>query len=89
MRKPEDIVGKDALIQLAFWGYAVMPTAENVRMAARISELEVGLRRAIHLIEVIRPIAMWPLDDDEAIYTDQWASATLALVREALAGSGK
>jgi len=50
----------------------------------RIAELEAGLRRAIHLIEVMRPISMWPVEDQDAIHTEEWASLTLQLVRDAL-----
>ena len=53
---------------------------------ARITELEVGLRRAIHLVETISPRVMWPMDDEDTLYNEQWASLTLELVREALAG---
>ena len=53
---------------------------------ARIAELEAGLRRAIHLVETIRPLVMWPMDDEDTLYNEQWASLGLDLVRDALAG---
>lgn len=52
----------------------------------RIIKLEVALRRAIHLVETIRPLVMWPMGDEDTLYDDQWASLTLELIREALAG---
>lgn len=62
--------------------------AYNRRLAEfkdkRIAELEAGLRRAIHLAETIMPIAMWPDDNPEELYGDEWAHITLGLVREAL-----
>lgn len=52
----------------------------------RIADLEAGIRRAIHLVETIRPLVMWPIDDPNQIYNEEWADASLDLVRDALAG---
>lgn len=66
-----------------------MVTAEAHQAALdRMKELEVGLRRAIHLIETTRGYVMWPMDGEapEDIYTEEWASLTLELCKDALAG---
>lgn len=54
--------------------------------ADRITELEVGLRRAIHLIERLMPYVMWPDTDYPTLEGEGWAHTSLDLVKEALAG---
>lgn len=58
------------------------------QLLVRIKQLEVGLRRAIHLIETQRGYVMWPIEDDnfEEIYTAEWASIMLEQCKEALKG---
>lgn len=52
-----------------------------------VEQLEVGMRRAIHLIETLNQYVVWPVDrDHDDIYHEDWAAASLELVREALAG---
>jgi len=57
----------------------------------RIKQLEVGLRRAIHLIEKQRSYVLWPMDYDDdptdgTIRDEEWASITLELCKDALKG---
>ena len=67
-------------------GYPIAACNEIGLLEKRIAELEVGLRRAIHLYETMRPIVMWPMNDENATYDDKWAEITIGFVRDALAG---
>jgi hypothetical protein len=59
------------------------------QLRSRIAELEAGMRRAIHLYETVRPLVMWPMDDEHDEYGAEWAEITLGLVRDALAGKNQ
>lgn len=57
--------------------------------ADRIKQLEVALRRAIHAIKVLRPLAVWPVPETwegEDPYDDEWAVIALVLIEDALKG---